>query len=105
MTSSTTGALGAAVDQAAGLLAAIGRLTAARTDQMVRLRCLLAADGLGAAGAIPADVAPLGAEPDAIAGAIHTALGLLAELPADVFATEQVADAAADARSALAALS
>jgi hypothetical protein len=103
MTSTPTGALGAAVDQAAGLLAAIGRLTDAPTDHTVLLRCLLAADGLRAAGAIPTDVAPLAA-PDAIAGAIHTALGLLAELPADVFATEQVADAAADARSALAAL-
>lgn len=106
------GALGAGVDEAAGLLIAVGRVAdisvdpadPASVDAAVPLRCLLAADGLCAAGAVPADVAQLVADPDALASAISTALGLLAQLPAEVFADDLVADAAADARAALAAL-
>lgn len=109
MRSTIVGALGADVDQAAGLLTAVGRI-AATSDQTavdagVPLRCLLAADGLRAAGAVPVDVARLVDDPDVIATAIRAALDLLARLPADVFATDLVADAAADARAALAALS
>lgn len=109
MSKTIVGALGTDADQAAGLLTAVGRI-AATSDQTavdagVPLRCLLAADGLRAAGAVPADVARLADDPDAIATAICAALDLLARLPADVFATDFVAGAAADVRAALAALS
>jgi hypothetical protein len=105
----TAGALGADADKAAGLLTAVGRLSTASSsttavDLGVPLRCLLAADGLRAAGALPADVAQLIDDPDAIAAAIRTALDLLAGLPAEVFSRDLVADAAADARAALTTL-
>lgn len=104
MTNAIVGTLGADADQAAGLLTAVGRDADTSVEAAVPLRCLLAADGLCAAGARPADVARLVDDADVIAAAITTALQLLATLPAEVFARSLVADAAADARAALAAL-
>lgn len=100
----TVGALGTDADQAAGLLTAVGRSAGTSVDAAVRLRCLLAAEELCAAGAIPGGVVQLADDPDVITTAIRTALALLATLPADIFVADLVADAAADARAALAAL-
>lgn len=104
MTNATVGELGANADQAADLLTAVGRVSDTPVDAAVPLRCLLAAERLCAAGAIPADVIQLVDDRDVIEAAIRTALKLLAGLPADIFANDLVADAAADARAALAAL-
>lgn len=96
--------MGADADQAAGLLTAVGRDADTSVDVGVPLQCLLAADELYAAGAVPTDVARLADDAGVIEAAIRTALELLAGLPAEVFANDLVADAAAAARAALADL-
>jgi hypothetical protein len=100
MTTPITGRVGADVDRAAGLLLAAARSGDDALDAGVPLQCLLAADELAAAGAIPTRIR-VAADASAVAEAIRTALSLLAALPADVFAEDLISDAAADARDAL----
>lgn len=84
------------IDTAAALLTSVGR---ADTDPGTGLHCLLAAEHLRVAGADPSRWASITA--DTVEQVIRAALGQLALLPPDVFATDNILAAAEAAQTAL----
>jgi hypothetical protein len=87
-----------AISQAAALLLQVARSTRA-VDDGARLRCLAAVDALQRAGAEPVcdqPIVDLGADE-----LIRQALRTLAGLPIEVFETDPILNASADARRAL----
>jgi hypothetical protein len=87
-----------AIDEAAALLLQVARRTSP-VDDAARLRCLAAVDALQTVGAVPARagrVADIAADE-----LIRQALRTLAGLPIEIFETDPILDASADARRAL----